>query len=137
LPIFIFTFLLMILLASLSLSTPRARENRAPGFRFSTLCNPSVASFFMVCFLLQLSHGPYYTFYSLYLVEHYHYSRTATGLLWALGVVAEVGIFLMMHQLVRRFGVRVLLLCSLLLAAVRWLVIGYGAHSLSLLLIAQ
>ncbi len=100
------------------------------------LVRPQVLVLLLCCFLMQASHGPYYTFYTLYL-EQYGYSRGTIGQLWGLGVLAEVGIFLVMHRLVPRVGLYNLLLASLLLAALRWLLIGLGAGSLYLLLFSQ
>ncbi|MGD8559874.1 MAG: MFS transporter [Gammaproteobacteria bacterium] len=95
-----------------------------------------VLALLAVCFLMQMSHGPYYTFYSIYLEEH-DYSSLLIGQLWALGVIAEVVLFLLMHYLVPRFGLRALLLSSLLLAALRWIMIGYFVDVLWLLVFAQ
>lgn len=100
------------------------------------LSRPHVAMLLVVCFLMQASHGPYYTFYSLYLQDH-GYSRSIIGQLWALGVIAEIGVFLVMHRLVPLFGLRALLLTSLGLAALRWLLIGYFVDSLPILIVAQ
>jgi PPP family 3-phenylpropionic acid transporter len=52
---------------------------------------------------MSVAHGPYYTFYSIYLVEH-GYAKSAVGGLWALGVICEIGVFFLMPMLVRRFG---------------------------------
>jgi PPP family 3-phenylpropionic acid transporter len=100
------------------------------------LSQPVVLALLIVCFLNQASHGPYYTFYTIYLEAH-GYSRSLIGQLWALGVIAEVGIFLIMHRLVPLFGLRVLLISSLLLTALRWWLIGEFVDSLSILLLAQ
>ncbi len=97
---------------------------------------PEVLAFLTICFLVQLSHGPYYTFYTIYLEQH-HYSRTLIGQLWALGVVAEVIVFLFMHQWLPRYGIRKVLLTSLILSIARWLIIGFFPNSLALLLFAQ
>jgi PPP family 3-phenylpropionic acid transporter len=97
---------------------------------------PTVLLFLLVCFLLQLSHGPYYTFFSVYLEEH-GYSRTTNGLLWSLGVFAEVLVFVVMHRLLQRFSLRQIMLVSLLLSAVRWLLIGYYVDSIEVLIFAQ
>ena len=102
----------------------------------SILRQPHVIAFLVTCFLLQASHGPYYAFYSIYLEQH-HYSRTLIGELWALGVIAEIVIFMVMHQLIPRWGVRNLLLVSLLLTSIRWLMIGHFVDSLVLIVIAQ
>ncbi|HEC59696.1 MAG TPA: MFS transporter [Methylophaga sp.] len=95
-----------------------------------------VLAFLAICFLIQLSHGPYYTFYTIYLEQH-HYSRTLIGQLWALGVVAEVIVFLFMHRWLPHYGIRKVLLASLLLSSLRWLLIGLYPDSLALLLFAQ
>ncbi|WP_455220307.1 MFS transporter [Kaarinaea lacus] len=100
------------------------------------LRNPQVLALLAVCFLMQMSHGPYYTFYTIYLEEH-HYSSWLIGQLWSLGVVAEVVLFLLMPMLVPRFGLRKLLMLSLLLAALRWLMIGFYVDTLWLLIVAQ
>ncbi|OQW92780.1 MAG: MFS transporter [Beggiatoa sp. IS2] len=97
---------------------------------------PAVFTLLFVCFLMQLSHGPYYTFYSIYLEEH-DYSRSVIGQLWALGVIAEVGAFLMMHHWLERFTLHALMTASLALSGLRWLMIGYGANWFVLLIAAQ
>jgi MFS transporter, PPP family, 3-phenylpropionic acid transporter len=100
------------------------------------LRQPAVIAFFTTCFLNQAAHGPYYGFFSLYL-ETYGYSREFIGLLWGLGVTVEVGMFLLMHRLLPRFGPRQLMLAALALAALRWLLIGHFARELPILLFAQ
>ncbi len=52
-------------------------------------------------------------------------------------MVAEVIAFSQMYRLLKRFGPEKLLLAGLLLTAIRWLMIGYTAQSLYLLLVAQ
>ena len=100
------------------------------------LSQPHVVGLLLVCFLLQAGHGPYYTFYSIHMEAH-GYSLSMIGGLWALGVIAEVIVFLLMHRLVPKFGLRNLLLVSLLLAVVRWLLIGLFPEHLSVMLFAQ
>ncbi len=95
-----------------------------------------VLALLVVCFLMQASHGPYYTFYTLYLEEH-AYSRTLIGQLWALGVIAEVGLFVVMHRLIGRFGLRALLLLSAALTTMRWIIIGVYVDNLAIILFAQ
>ena len=100
------------------------------------LSQSHVVGLLLVCFLLQAGHGPYYTFYSIHMKAH-GYSLSLIGGLWALGVIAEVIVFLLMHRLVPKFGLRNLLLASLLLAVVRWLLIGLFPEHLSIMLLAQ
>ncbi|VAW54061.1 Nucleoside:H+ symporter:Major facilitator superfamily [hydrothermal vent metagenome] len=97
---------------------------------------PKVLAFLTVCFLMLCSHGPYYTFYTIYL-EELGYSSRMIGILWAVGVLAEVIIFLLMHRLLPAFGARNLLFITFLLTTLRWLIIGFSADSLTMLFIAQ
>lgn len=123
--------------SSLLLPAPRAVERGAhPDPFLKTILRPEVFAFLLACFLMQVSHGPYYTFYSIYLESH-GYSKALIGFLWAFGVVCEIGVFLAMPRLFKRFAVREVLLASFLLAAVRWLLIGLFPEHLMLLLLAQ
>lgn len=97
---------------------------------------PTVLAFLVVCFLMLCSHGPYYTFYTIYL-EDLGYSSYMIGVLWAVGVLAEVTVFLVMHRLLPCYGARKLLLVTLLLTSLRWLLIGFFADNLAILFIAQ
>ncbi|MFZ1640001.1 MAG: MFS transporter [Candidatus Contendobacter sp.] len=100
------------------------------------LRQPVVIAFFAACFLNQAAHGPYYGFFSLYL-ETYGYSREFIGLLWGLGVMTEVGMFVFFHRVLPHFGPRRLMLAALALAALRWLLIGHFVRELPVLLFAQ
>lgn len=134
--------ILCVLLASIFVSslTVTARETVSPGQSTASigavLKQPHVMAFLGACFLIQLSHGPYYTFFSLYL-EQYGYDKTLTGLLWALGVVAEIAIFWKIASLFTRFGLRKVLLASFFLAGLRWLLIAGFTDNLLLLIVAQ
>lgn len=83
----------------------------------------AVWAFLGACFLMQASHGPYYTFYSLDLAAH-GYSKAMVGALWAFAVFCEIAVFLWGGRLFIRFSLRLLFLSSFVLAAVRWLLIG-------------
>ncbi len=97
---------------------------------------PKVLAFLVVSFLMLCSHGPYYTFYTIYL-EELGYSSHMIGVLWAVGVLSEVIIFLMMHRLLPRFGARKLLFVTFMLTTLRWLIIGFYADDLTMLFLAQ
>jgi len=137
LPVIIFIFMLGILVVSIFV------PERAAGHLVLThtklkqiILRPEVLALILVCFLSQASHGAYYTFYTLYM-EGYGYSRTVIGQLWALGVVVEVLVFLVMHRLVPYFGLRKLFLVTFLLTALRWALIATYADSLAIMLFAQ
>ncbi|MFI4923458.1 MAG: MFS transporter, partial [Burkholderiales bacterium] len=100
------------------------------------LKRPEVAALFASCFLMAAAHGPYYTFYSLYLVEH-DYSKSAIGWLWALGVICEIAVFIGMPRLMQRFSLPQILGASFLLAVIRFLLIGWLVDSVAAILFAQ
>ena len=97
-------------------ATPTAR--RTTGF-WHTLRRPEVLALMGAALLMQISHGPYYAFFSIFL-EAQGYPASAIGALWALGVVAEVLLFLFAERLLGRFPLRALVLAALALASLRW-----------------
>ncbi|NOU00277.1 MAG: MFS transporter [Gallionella sp.] len=97
---------------------------------------PRVIALFSACFFMSVAHGPYYTFYSIYLVEH-GYTKSAVGGLWALGVICEIGVFFLMPWLVRHFGLTRILLVSFTCAVLRFMLIGWYVDYIVLLLLAQ
>lgn len=100
------------------------------------LREPRVQAFFASAFLMIFAHAGLYAFLSLYLAE-LGYSKTAIGLLWALGVIAEIGIFWVQRRLFERFGAIRLLDASLWVAALRFALIGASASWLPALVLAQ
>jgi PPP family 3-phenylpropionic acid transporter len=127
----------LVLLASLRLKDAVAAPLRqALPSVVAILRRPDVATFFVSSFLMIAAHASLYVFLSLYL-SRIGYSKTTIGLMWSLGVVAEIIFFYFQAPLFRRFGVRRLLLASLLLAVLRFSVIGIGAQSLPWLILAQ
>jgi len=97
---------------------------------------PEVASLLIACLLMAAAHGPYYTFYSIYLVDH-GYDKSTVGWLWALGVLCEIGIFLMIPRLFARISARRLILISFALAGMRFLLIAWGVDTPWLIIAAQ
>jgi PPP family 3-phenylpropionic acid transporter len=100
------------------------------------LRRPAVLAFFAVSFFLQLSHGPYYTFFSIYL-EAQSYSKSSIGVFWSLGVIAEVLLFLGMHRVLAAYSLRNIVLWSLALSCLRWLLIAYFVEYPAVLFLAQ
>jgi PPP family 3-phenylpropionic acid transporter len=140
----VYPIALMAIMAGIVISSawvPNAAPEQRPetagqGGFMRQLCRPSVLAFFACVGLMQVSHGPYYTFFSIHL-ESLGYGRGTIGLLWALGVIAEILVFLIMAALLARFSLRQVLAASFVLAAIRWLLLGTLADHLAVLLVAQ
>ena len=97
---------------------------------------PEVLAFLVSSLLMVFAHGVYYTFYSIYLVEH-GYDKGFVGWLWAIGVICEIGIFFLMPWLMQRFSLKLILVFSFACASVRFLMIGWGVEWVALILFAQ
>lgn len=97
---------------------------------------PAVLSFIGGGFLMAAAHGPYYTFFSIYLVDQ-GYTKTVVGWLWALGVICEIGVFLWMPRLLVRFSLRRMLLFSFAVAFVRFLIIAWLVRWPTAIVLAQ
>jgi len=95
-----------------------------------------VWSLLAACFAMSAAHGAFYLFFSIYLAS-YGYSQTAIGLLWSLGVVAEIVVFLFMAPIFRRHSTRHILLACFGAAALRFLITAWGPETLWLIIIAQ
>ena len=131
-----FFFVLIAIFSFLVPEGPEQKHLDHQGAIIDVLKQPIVIALLVVCFLAQMSHGPYYTFYSIFLKQN-GYSGDALGWLWALGVIAEIIVFLYMHKLMPMFGAQKLLMSALLLTAVRWYLIGHYVDSVSIILFSQ
>ena len=100
------------------------------------LKQPGVLPFFVACLLMAFAHGPYYTFYSIYLVE-YGYSKGTIGWLWAVGVICEIGIFFLIPRLMNWLSLKQVLAFSFCCAVIRFLMIGWGVEWPEIVLFAQ
>ena len=85
---------------------------------------------------MAMAHGTLYAFLTLHLQEK-GYSSTLIGLLWTLGVLAEIVVFLYLPALFRRYSLATILMASCVAAVMRFSAIGWGAQWLWLLVVAQ
>jgi PPP family 3-phenylpropionic acid transporter len=129
--------LALVLVASLRMkeSPPIPVTHDVPSV-MTLLRRREIIAFFASTFLMIAAHASLYVFYSLYLAQ-IGYSNTVIGLMWSLGVIIEIAFFFYQAPIFRRFGVQNLMMASLLIAVLRFLLIGFGAESLVILLFAQ
>lgn len=138
-PVYITSFILLILfLSTLLLSEPHKTTGyiSQKASIWPKLRAPIFVCFISSALLLQISFGPYYSFFALY-AKDLGYSGQATGWLIATGVIVEIGIFIVAGGLIKRFGVKNLLLFSIGLTSVRWALLAYCADQLVFLLFSQ
>lgn len=130
-------FLAMIWIATLCLKPKPAEVEEWQEAPFlDVLKQKPVVAFLVMSFLLQVAHGIYYSFYSLYL-EDAGFLRSQVGWFWGFSVVAEIVLFMVMHRVMGNWSLWKILLLSLMLTVVRWLMIACCKDSLSILVLAQ
>ncbi len=98
--------------------------------------NPEVVVLLIGCALMVSSHGFLYNFYSIFLKEQ-GYSNFVIGILWSVGVIFEIIIFILMPYILSRINLKWVLLISLMLAVIRFFLIGSYADNLYVLAFAQ
>ncbi len=135
------TLALLVGIFACALTLPEAAHDESAELSASsplglTLRQPRVIALLAANFLVSAAHGPLYVFYSIHLVNH-GYTKTLVGGLWSLGVVAEILVFLLMPQMLRRHSLRNIMLVSCACAVLRFLMIGWGVESLAILTLAQ
>lgn len=108
-----------------------ARESLVASVR-----RPGVAPFLALAFLMQVAHGPYYVFFSLFLDES-GYRSSALGAFWALGVLAEIVMFWFSAAILKRHGSMAALRVCLLATAMRFFATALWPQLLPVMLVAQ
>lgn len=137
-PIVMSSLLLLVWGSSFLVKDQRfvATENFSSENFLQILRRPEVVAILIVSFLVQLSHGVYYSFFTIQMTE-LGVSKTLIAWLWALGVIAEIAVFWWMAKLFLRFNIRHLILIAIALTVVRWAITGQLDHYLGWILFAQ
>ena len=112
-----------------------AAKEKVAGF-WAIVRQPPVLAFFIAAFLEQLSFGPYYTFFSVYMSSH-GYATGMLGLMWTVGVIFEVAVFFTIARFFRRFDASWLLIISMGSASLRWVATALWPDNVPVMLIAQ
>ena len=99
------------------------------------LRKPHVIVFLICGFLMLVSHGAYYGFFSIHL-ENMGYPKAFIGIAWALASTAEILVMIKSREIFKRFSLESVLIFSFVLAALRWLIL-YFVQSPVLILFSQ
>lgn len=116
--------------------TTPAPEVTAPGSFRKLLARREVIAFFAIALLAQISFGPYYTFFSIYL-EYHGYRPSALGMYWAIGVAAEIALFYVSARVFARWDATHVLIFGLVSAALRWWTTALFPENVALMVFAQ
>jgi PPP family 3-phenylpropionic acid transporter len=116
---------LMLALVSLRIPIikPVKKDRLAPGASY--LLRRPVLIFLFCAFLMLVSHGAYYGFFSIHL-ENLGYGSTFIGICWALASTAEILVMIRSEKLFSRFSLENVLTFSFAVAACRWFILFFA-----------
>ena len=115
--------------------TPAPASSRQTAFSAGAraLLSKQVILFLTAAFLMLLSHGTYYGFFSIHL-ENLGYKGTFIGIAWALASIAEIFVMINSERIFRRFSYEYVLILSFAAAGLRWLIMFFAASAVLILL---
>jgi PPP family 3-phenylpropionic acid transporter len=115
---------------------PPGTHHHEPAALLPVLRKPEVLAFFAQAALMAGAHMSLYAYYSLYL-ERAGYSKSVIGIMWSVGVVAEIFFFYYSARIFRSISPRAVILGACAVAAARFSVIGATTDWLYLLAAVQ
>ncbi len=126
-----------IVFAAISIRIPAVTAERKEVLKpdARSLLNRRVVLFLFCAFLMLISHGAYYGFFSIHL-EKLGFGSTFIGITWALASTAEILVMIKSDRIFSRFSLENVLFFSFLVAAARWLVL-FLTDSAAVILLSQ
>ena len=108
--------------ALISIKIPDIQIKKQTSFSSNAkvLLKRPVIVFLFCAFLMLVSHGTYYGFYSIHL-ENLGYGKTFIGISWALASIAEIVVMIKSDIIFKRFSTDNVLFFSFMVAVLRWL----------------
>lgn len=138
-----FTYLGVFVLLGLYLSTlllkqPKIHQShtQVTSLIRHKILAPSFLLFFLAGTLLQISFGPYYSFFALYLSDQ-GFAGYVVGLLIGFAVLAEIVFFIYAGQIFKLFSLKFLFVSSLFITAARWAILAEFGDNIWMLLLSQ
>lgn len=122
-------------LGSLLLPAGSRQKRLTPTFRRGIAAQKEVLIFLSSAFLMLVSHGTYYGFFSIHLAD-LGFGGTFIGGAWALASSAEILVMIRSDGLFKRFSLEKVLLFSFAVATLRWLLLA-AVESPGFILAAQ
>ena len=134
--------LLLVLIGSIvqafiSVAVPglKTRIHDSLASKGDPLLSKQMIIFLLCAFLMLVSHGAFYGFFSIYL-ESIGYDKTFIGITWALASISEIFVMVTSNRLFRRYAPEKVLFFSFLVAALRWTLVAF-IRSPALIMTAQ
>ena len=115
--------------------TDNNREKRPFSPFANIFLNRRLIVFLFCAFLMLVSHGAYYAFFSIHLAN-LGYGNTFIGITWALASTAEIIVMIKSDRIFKRFSMENVLVFSFVVAALRWFIL-FSSTSTAIILLTQ
>jgi PPP family 3-phenylpropionic acid transporter len=102
--------------------------------RAKSFLSRRVVVFLFCAFLMLVSHGMYYGFFSIHLAT-LGYGSMFIGFAWALASIAEIMIMINSKWIFKHLSYEKALIISFMVAAIRWILTGYVSSPFAILLL--
>ncbi|NNG00569.1 MAG: MFS transporter [Desulfobacteraceae bacterium] len=120
-------------LIALNIPTRTAINNQPFIFGARHFFKPKTIVFLFCAFIMLLSHGAYYGFFSIHL-EILGYDRTFIGTCWALASIAEIVVMVNSKRIFDRFSPPAILVFAFAAAVIRWIALSRVETAAAILL---
>ena len=122
--------------ALISIKIPDIQIKKQTSFSSNAkaLLKRRVIVFLFCAFLMLVSHGTYYGFYSIHL-ENLGFGKTFIGISWALASIAEIIVMIKSDSLFKHFSIDNVLFFSFMVAVFRWLGMSFVTSAAGILLL--
>ena len=120
--------------ALISIKIPDIQIKKQTSFSSNAkaLLKRRVIVFLFCAFLMLVSHGTYYGFYSIHL-ENLGFGKTFIGISWALASIAEIIVMIKSDSLFKHFSIDNVLFFSFMVAVFRWLAMSFVTSAAGIL----
>ena len=120
--------------ALISIKIPDIQIKKQTSFSSNAkaLLKRRVIVFLFCAFLILVSHGTYYGFYSIHL-ENLGFGKTFIGISWALASIAEIIVMIKSDSLFKHFSIDNVLFFSFMVAVFRWLGLSFVTSAAGIL----
>jgi len=120
--------------AALGLPEFQIKKNRKIAGDPRRLTSPDSIVFLTAGFLMLMSHGAYYGFFSIHL-EKLGFGATFIGICWAVASISEIGIMMGSKTFFQRFSIENVLVFSFVVAAGRWFLLSVAVSGPIILIV--
>lgn len=100
------------------------------GSKFKAFFSLRTSLFLFAAFLMLVSHGAYYGFFSIYL-ESLGFSTGFIGFAWALASIAEIAVMMNSDRIFSRFNLKTVMIISFGASCLRWLMLFATSGSIN------